>query len=105
MMKYVTNAPLSYDAGMRFHYQNIGYFSVMYRSQSALSLGIGCNLLKNFRLSYSYDLSIAKTRSFGAGAHEIQLGILFGHKRNMDKEFKKDERERKAQEQHQNEDN
>lgn len=105
MLKYATNSPLSWDAGMRIHYQSIGYFSVMYRSQSALSLGIGCNLLKNFRLSYSYDLSIAKTRSFGAGAHEIQLGILFGHKRNLDKEFKKDERERKAQEQHQNEDN
>lgn len=105
MTKFLSNAPLTFDAGARFHYQNIGFMSIIYRNQSALSVGIGCNLLKNFRMCYSYDLSIGKTRSFGTGAHEIQLGILFGHKRNLSKEFRKSEQERKIREQHELEDN
>jgi len=96
--KSVKNAPLSYDAGFRFHYQNMGFFSATYRNQNALSFGIGLNVLKNFRICYSYDLSIAKTRSFGAGSHELMLGLIFGHKRNLSKEFEKDERERKQKE-------
>lgn len=105
LTKFLSNAPVTFDAGARFHYQNIGFMSIICRNQSALSVGIGCNMLKNFRMCYSYDLSIGKTRSFGTGAHEIQLGILFGHKRNLSKEFRKDEQERKIREQHELEDN
>lgn len=104
MVKMVGKAPLSYDAGMRFHYRQMGFLSVTYRSQSALAFGVGCNVLKNFRFCYSYDIAISKTRSFGAGAHELQLGILFGHKRNLEREFKKDEQERKLKEQQEKED-
>ena|SRR6218665_144763 len=103
--KSVKNAPMSFDAGFRFHYKNMGFFSATYRNQNALSFGIGLNLLKNFRICYSYDLSIAKTRSFGAGSHEVQFGLIFGHKRNLNKEFEKDEKERKQKEIESQEDN
>lgn len=103
--KWVKGAPFSYDAGFRLHYQGMGFFSATYRSQNALSLGIGVNLLKNFRICYSYDLSIAKTRSFGAGSHEIQLGLIFGHKGNKSKESEKEELERKRKEIESQEDN
>ncbi len=105
IMKSVKGAPLSFDAGFRFHYQNMGFASLTYRSQNALCIGIGLNLLKNFRICYSYDLSIAKTRSFGAGSHEIQLGLIFGHKRNLSKEFNQDEKERIKNEIESQEDN
>ncbi len=97
--KFVPNAPLSFDAGARLHYSRIGFLSVSYRNQSALAIGVGCNLLQNFRFCYNYDVAIGATQHFGAGAHEIQLGFIFGHKRNLEREFKKDEQEKRRKKQ------
>lgn len=91
VLKQTNGAPLNWELGARFHYQRMGWLSVAYRHPSALGIGVGMNLKKHFRISYSYDIGLGHTQVFGAGAHEVQLGFLFGHRRNMDKEFKQDE--------------
>lgn len=93
ILKRTNSAPINYEAGVRLHYQRLAWLSLSYRNQSAACVGIGFNALKHFRVSYSYDLGIANTQTFGNGAHEVQLGFIFGHRRNMDKEFKKDEKQ------------
>lgn len=96
-LKLTKNAPLSYDIGARFHYQRFGWLALSYRSQSAASIGFGINVFKHFRVSYAYEVGLGGTRTFGSGAHEVQLGFIFGHRRNMEKEFKQDEKEKEKQ--------
>lgn len=88
IVKNTVGSPISLDAGARFHYYRIGWISLGYRGKSALTAGFGFNVMKQFRVAYAYDMGIAGLRSYGNGTHELQLGFIFGHRRNMEKEFK-----------------
>jgi type IX secretion system PorP/SprF family membrane protein len=97
ILKNTVASPLSYDVGARFHYYNMGWISLGYRGNAALSAGIGFNILRQFRLAYAFEMGVSGLRSYGNGSHEIQLGFVFGHKRNMEKEFKEQEKEHQQQ--------
>jgi len=97
IVKNTVGSPMSYDAGARFHYGNMGWISLGYRGKSAFSAGFGFNVLRQFRVAYAYEMAIAGLRSYGNGSHEIQLGIVIGHRRNMEKEFKEQEKEQQKQ--------
>lgn len=99
ILKNTSASPLSFDAGLRVHYQRIGWLSLSYRSQSTMCAGVGINLMKHFRLAYAFEFGLSGLRSFGAGAHEIQLGFVLGRRRNMDKEFKQQQKEHEQNEQ------
>ncbi|MDF3027800.1 MAG: putative rane protein [Fluviicola sp.] len=88
----VKHAPVSYDVAMRLHYQRLGWLSLSYRRQSAIGVGFGINLLSRFNVSYCFEFGSGVTEKFGNTSHEIRLGFIFGHKRNMNKEFKQDEK-------------
>lgn len=97
ILKNTTASPLSYDAGMRLHYYRIGWFSLGYRGKSALTFGAGCNLMKQFRVSYAFETGVSGLRSYGNGTHELQIGMVLGHRRNMEKEFREQERRERLQ--------
>lgn len=88
----VKNAPVSYDLAMRLHYMRLGWVSLSYRRQSSIGVGFGINLLARFNVSYSFEFGNGVTEKFGNTSHEVRLGFIFGHKRNMNKEFKQDEK-------------
>lgn len=88
----VKNAPISYDIAMRLHYMRMGWVSLSYRRQSSIGVGFGINLLAHFNVSYSFEFGTGVTQKFGNTSHEVRLGFIFGHKRNMNKEFKQDEK-------------
>lgn len=88
IVKKTVASPLSYDAGLRVHYRSIGWVSLGYRGNAALSAGFGINAFQHFRLAYAFEMGISGMRSFGNGSHEVQLGFVFGRNRNMDKEFR-----------------
>lgn len=90
--KSVKHAPVSYDLAMRLHYMRMGWVSLSYRRQSAIGVGFGINLLARFNVSYSFEFGNGVTEKFGNTSHEVRLGFIFGHKRNMNKEFKQDEK-------------
>jgi type IX secretion system PorP/SprF family membrane protein len=94
ILKSTKASPLSMDAGFRLHYRRMGWVSLAYRSTTALSAGFGINLFKQFRVAYAYDMGIAGLRSYGQGAHEIQLGFVFGHRRNIAREFREQEKQK-----------
>lgn len=91
--KSVRHSPISYDIAMRLHYMRLGWVSLSYRRQSSIGVGFGINLLARFNVSYSFEFGNGVTEKFGNTSHEIRLGFIFGHKRNMNKEFKQDEKE------------
>lgn len=88
----VKHAPISYDIAMRLHYMRMGWVSLSYRRQSSIGVGFGINLLARFNVSYSFEFGTGVTQKFGNTSHEVRLGFIFGHKRNMNKEFKQDEK-------------
>ena len=92
ILKNTIASPFSYDAGIRLHYQRIGWLSVSYRGKAAVCAGIGVNLLKQFRLSYAYEFGLSGLSTFGAGAHEIQLGFLLGRGKKTEKQLKPEEK-------------
>ncbi len=91
-LRYVKHAPVSFDVAMRLHYMRMGWVSLSYRRQSSIGVGFGINLLAHFNVSYSFEFGTGVTEKFGNTSHEIRLGFIFGHKRNMNKEFKQDEK-------------
>ena len=97
IVKKTVASPVSYDVGARFHYYNMGWISLGYRGNAALSAGFGFNVLRQFRLAYAFEMGVSGLRSYGNGSHEIQLGFVFGRKRNMEKEFKEQEKEHQQQ--------
>jgi type IX secretion system PorP/SprF family membrane protein len=97
IVKSVTGSPASFDAGARFHYNRMGWISLGYRGKSAFSAGFGINVLKQFRVAYAYEMGVSNLRSYGSGSHEIQIGIVLGHRRNMEKEFREQEKQREKQ--------
>lgn len=88
----VKHAPVSYDVAMRLHYMRMGWVSLSYRKQSSIGVGFGINLLARFNVSYSFEFGNGVTEKFGNTSHEVRLGFIFGHRRNMEKEFKQDEK-------------
>jgi type IX secretion system PorP/SprF family membrane protein len=92
-MKRVKGSPMSYDIGARIHYNRMGWVALAYRNSGNLSLGAGVNLYRHFRIAYNFDAGLGATRHFGSGAHELQIGYIFGYRRNMEKELKDQEKE------------
>lgn len=89
----VKHAPMSYDVAMRLHYMRMGWVSLSYRKQSSIGVGFGINVLARFNVSYSFEFGNGVTEKFGNTSHEVRLGFIFGHKRNLNREFKQDEKQ------------
>lgn len=95
IMKTTMNSPLSLDFGARYIHDNRAWAGVQYRTNSTLVLQVGCNLVKNLYLNYSYDHALGKLSGAGSGTHELQLGFYLGKNRNVDKELKENQEDNK----------
>lgn len=93
MAQMTNNAPVSLAVGSRVHYKRKFYGGLLFRTSDAFSLLAGMNFARKFQVGYSYDIAVGPTRGAKGGSHEIQLGILLGNNRNIDKELKDDEKE------------
>lgn len=103
--KWAKGTPFTTDLGLRTHYKKMGFLSLGYRFKSAVALGVGLNAFKQFQVVYNYDFNVGATRNFLGNTHEIQLNYVFGHKRNLDREFDKEKREQEQRERQNEEDN
>lgn len=80
LVKAVINSPLEFDANINALILEKLWLGVSYRSGSDMSLIAGVQILPQFLLSYSYDYSISKMRTFTSGSHELAINYLFGFK-------------------------
>ena len=55
-----------------------------YRNHDAILLLLGFSS-KYVRFGYSYDITISKLSTAAAGSHELNLGVLFNHKKIPEK--------------------
>ncbi len=77
LVKTVSNAPIQWDIGTKFAYNNNFWAGLAYRNQDAVVGFFGLRLLQNFMLSYSYDWSVTKFSAQQSGTHEVILGYRF----------------------------
>jgi type IX secretion system PorP/SprF family membrane protein len=73
-VKYVENAPLSWDAGARFVYDNSFWIGGIYRHKDAAALMAGIDTKKGISFFYSYDLTTSGLSTVSNGSHEFGLG-------------------------------
>lgn len=87
-IRAVKNAPFNIEGMLRVQYNKMVWLGVGYRNTQTITLGLGANFARNFRLGYSYDSGIGKFRTVqGGGSHEIVLGFIMGKNRNLSKEI------------------
>lgn len=77
MMKAVQNAPAQIDIGANLLIRDFIWAGLNFRTGSSLSLLLGCQVNKQFLVSYSYDYGLNKIQKYSQGSHEIVLNYLF----------------------------
>lgn len=78
---------MSADVTVRYHWQNMAYGGLAYRSSDAVAIMVGAQPLKimnndtspldNFVVGYSYDVNINKLSNISRGSHEILLKYCY----------------------------
>lgn len=87
-IKAAQHSPTSFDLGARVKYNKTMWAGLQYRRGNSFVVTAGMNFLRNFSFSYAFEYGTGPVRISNAGSHELQLGILLGRNRNMDKEIK-----------------
>lgn len=72
MLRYMLNAPMSFDANLKFVIKDAYWLGGSYRYQDAIAIMVGADL-GFLELGYSYDLGMSKLATYNAGSHEIFL--------------------------------
>lgn len=75
MIKFTNPAPLSFDINAKVYYDEFLWGGLSYRHQESLSIMLGVKK-EQFRLGYSYDMTLNRIRNYSAGSHEIHLGMV-----------------------------
>ena len=88
LLKATQHAPVSYDLGARFRYQQVVWLGLQYRTGNSYIFSAGINFLRNFQFSYAYEHNANAVRLSTGGTHEIQLGFIIGRNRQIEKEFR-----------------
>jgi type IX secretion system PorP/SprF family membrane protein len=97
-IKAAQYSPTSFDLGVRYKYNKAIWAGLQYRRGNSFIVSAGLNFLRNFNVSYAFEYGTGPVRISNAGTHEIQLGILIGKNRNMDKEIKETKKKEKEKE-------
>ncbi|TPE42585.1 PorP/SprF family type IX secretion system membrane protein [Pontibacter mangrovi] len=85
LIKYVSPAPIQADFNVRgeYHFTNrrknanddMVWAGLSYRTQDAIVGLVGVQFKEQYRLSYTYDITVSPMRHYSAGSHEIVLGF------------------------------
>jgi|GEM_PF-1361896 len=76
--RYISGAPFQYDGTVIFDYNKTIWASATYKSNYAMQFNLGVQLLKRFKLGYSYEYIVGDIKKYSTGVHhEIMIGISF----------------------------
>ncbi len=78
LVRMVKNAPLQYDAGILFNWDEKMWFSAVYRAGYAVSANAGFTLNRRFSVGYSYDYAIGPIKKYAGINQEILLSVKLG---------------------------
>jgi type IX secretion system PorP/SprF family membrane protein len=72
-VRFVKNAPISWDAHVRYRYKNIWWAGVAYRSSKTAVIEAGFMVKKKFQIGYAFDQNVSNLAKYTAGSHELIL--------------------------------
>lgn len=79
--KYMNPVPVVFDVNVKAVFDNWIWGGLSYRHTDAISAMFGLYVNGMFKLSYSYDFSVAGLRSYNAGSHEVVMGFTLGNQK------------------------
>jgi type IX secretion system PorP/SprF family membrane protein len=80
LMKFVPGSPLQFDLNAHVIFKDQVWVGASYRTDDAMVALLGFQINRQFKLGYSYDLSLSKLRQFTTGSHEVMLRYEFGYR-------------------------
>lgn len=79
LVKYVPSAPVSVEGNVLFDFVDTYWLGATYRYQDAVAFLAGVTISDQFRIGYSFDLSISRLIKYNSGGHELVLSWLIGN--------------------------
>ena len=73
MLKWVSNAPVSFDINALFGFREQFWLGAMYRFDAAYGVIAQFNPTPKMTIGYSYDITISDLNGFDKGSHEIMF--------------------------------
>lgn len=87
MGQMIGGAPFSFNFGSRFILDERYWANLALRFGDAFNFGFGMNIAKNFRFGYAFDIGLGALQGTSGNAHELQIGYVLGHNRNLAEEI------------------
>jgi len=76
-VKYISPAPVMYDASLRIMYQQKLWLAGTYRHHDAIAVSLGYLINNSFTIAYAYDFTTTNIKNHISGSHELMIGIRF----------------------------
>ncbi|MBW6483052.1 MAG: type IX secretion system membrane protein PorP/SprF [Vicingaceae bacterium] len=76
-VKYISPAPVMYDASLRIMYQQKVWLAGTYRHDDAIALSVGYLINNSFSIAYAYDFTTSNIKNHISGSHELMIGARF----------------------------
>ncbi len=80
MVKYVSGAPVGFDANIKLQYQDLLWAGGSYRFGNGYSAMLGLNVANTFNVGYAYDFTTTELNTASRGTHELIIGFLIGNR-------------------------
>lgn len=80
LMRWKSPAPVQFDLSVWGYYKDMIWLGITYRTDDAVSFGIGFNYNQMLMIGYAYDYTTSSLSTFSSGSHEIMLGFRFDTK-------------------------
>lgn len=77
LLRWKSPAPVQADVSVWAYYKEMIWLGVTYRTDDAVSFGIGYNYYDILMIGYSYDYTTSFLSTYSSGSHEIMLGFKF----------------------------
>lgn len=80
LLRWKSPVPVQFDLSVWAYYREMIWLGVTYRSDDAVSFGIGFNYKQILMIGYAYDYTTSNLSTYTSGSHEIMLGFRFDSK-------------------------
>ena len=91
LMRYVDNAPLSFDISAKMTFNKQFWVGALFRNKDAVSAMAGMQMKNGINFYYSYDMTTSLLRSKSTGSHEFGIGVNLCKKNDRDGDGTPDE--------------
>jgi type IX secretion system PorP/SprF family membrane protein len=82
MVRYVENAPISFDISTKATFNNAFWIAANYRHKDAIAAILGLNTKSGLNLFYAFDMTTSSLNAKSAGTHEFGLGMSICKKKS-----------------------